>query len=115
MLRRLTLLLLLPFPVFAEVSDKMPSQQNLWVTGLVLAVCLGLAVRWSTWANLFAWPLAGLFFYGAYDLLTQADVGPAIMREQGSAYMIAAYGSAVLVLVGVIAGNLLRRRKLNRV
>ncbi len=48
MLRRLTLLLLLPFPVFAEVSDKMPSQQNLWVTGLVLAVCLGLAVRWST-------------------------------------------------------------------
>lgn len=111
MIRSFTLLLLLPLPAFAEVSDKMPTQQNLWTTGLLLALCLGFAVRWSTWFNLLAWPLIALCFYGAYDLLTQADVGPAIIREQGNAYIVASYGSAALVLLGVAAGNLLRRRQ----
>lgn len=98
-------LLLLPLPALAEVSDKMPSQQNLWLSGLVLAVAMGFAVRRSRWFNLLAWPLVMMFFYGAYDLLNQADVGLAIVHEQGGAYVFASYGSAVLVLVGVVVGN----------
>ncbi|MCG8512052.1 MAG: hypothetical protein MI741_22785, partial [Rhodospirillales bacterium] len=58
-------------------------------------------------------PVAILFFYLAYDTLAQPDIGPAIVKEQGKPYIFALYGSSILVLIGVVIGNLLGRRSGN--
>ena len=105
------LLLLLPVSAIAEVSDKMATQPGLWFSGLIAGILVAAAVRWTKWLNLIGVPLVVLFFYFAYDTLAQPNIGPAIIREQGVPYIIALYGSAVLVLLGLIAGNYLRKPK----
>ncbi len=105
------LLSLVPLNVYAEVSDKSPTQSGLWITGLITCAVVTLLLRWSKWLNILAAPLVLLFFYFAYDTLAQPDIGPAIIKEQGTLYITALYGSAVLVLVGVIVGNVLNKVK----
>jgi hypothetical protein len=105
------LLPLIPSNVYAEVSDKMPTQPGLWITGLITGAIVALLLRWSKWLNILAAPLVLLFFYFAYDTLAQPDIGPAIIKEQGTPYIIALYGSAVLVLVGTVVGNILNKVK----
>ena len=109
--RVLFFLLLCPLVAYAEVSDKMATQPELWVQGGLVGCVLAAAIRWSKWVNLIGLPLVVLFFYLAYDTLAQPDIGPAIINEQGSPYIIALYGSATLVLLGVAAGNYMFRAK----
>lgn len=104
-------LVLTPLNVCAEVSDKMPTQSGLWITGLVGGTVAALLLRSSKRLNILAVPLVLLFFYFAYDTLAQPDIGPAIIKEQGTPYVMALYGSAVLVLMGIIVGNVLNKMK----
>ena len=103
------ILVLLAFPVsaLAEVSDKMPTQSGLWVSGVAVGGFLTFAIRWSKWVNLIGLPLVGLFFYLAWDTLRQPYIGAAIINEQGKLYIVALYGSAILVTIGVALGNYL--------
>lgn len=104
---------LVPIDVLAEVSDKMATQLELWITGLISSIVLAVMLRWSKWLNIIAIPVTALFFYFSYDTLTQPYIGPAIIKEQGNPYIFALYGSAVLVLMGVFIGNLLNKRRSN--
>lgn len=96
---------------YAEVSDKIPSQQGLWVSGVTIGIVLIILLRWTRWINILAIPLTLFFFYFAYDTLIQPDIGSAIIEEQGKSYVIALYGSATLVLLGVMLGNILYIKK----
>ena len=112
--RIILLLLFFSLHANAEVSDKMNSQAGLYFSGFLTGCLLALLIRWSKWANLIAWPLVGLFFYFAYETLADPFVGPAIIQEQGVAYVFASYGSGVLVLIGAIYGNCLSLKANNR-
>lgn len=109
--RILFVFLVLPTPALAEVSDKMATQPGLWVSGGIVGIVLVWGIWKSKWVNFVGAPLAVLFFYFAWDTLRQPDIGPAIIKEQGSAYILALYGSAVLVVLGVVLGNYLNRLK----
>lgn len=110
--RTLYLLLFFSLPAIAEVSDKMPSQAGLYLTGFFAGSLLSLLIRWSKWANLVAWPLVVVFSYYAYDTLFDPFIGPAIIHEQGKSYIFASYASPILVLCGAIYGNFLLIKKL---
>ena len=110
----IALLLLFPLTVNAEVSDKMATQPDLWLSGLLVGVLIAAGIRWSKWLNLVGLPLTALFVYFAYDTLAQPDIGPAIIREQGGHYIVALYGSASLALIGVLIGNYLFKVKVTR-
>lgn len=105
---------LFPLSATAEVSDKMFTQQELWLSGLLTGLGAAVFIRWSTWLNLLGVPLAALFLYFAYDTLAQSDIGSAIIQEQGTPYIFALYGSAILVVVGVLIGNFLNKVKVSR-
>lgn len=101
--------LTLSFSASAEVSDKMASQPGIWVSGVVVGILLTLGIRWSRWGNLVGVPVAAGCFYFAWDTLNQPHIGPAIIKEQGTPYIIALYGSAALVAMGVLLGNYLNK------
>jgi len=107
------IILLLPYKIFAEVSDKMASQSELWLFALIFSISLGFLLRWSKWINIVALPFTILFYYYAYDTIAQPDIGPAIIQEQGKIYIFALYGSASLVFLGVCIGNILNLFKNN--
>jgi hypothetical protein len=113
MKRSVAILLLVPVSVFAEVSDKMATQSELWITGLVGGIVLSAMVRWSKWLNFLAIPIVVLFFYLAYDTLAQPYIGQAIVKEQGKPYIYALYGSSIIVLTGVVIGNILGKWRSN--
>lgn len=108
------LIILFPVSAVAEVSDKMATQQSLWLSGLLAGFVVAVCIRWSKWLNLVGVPLAVLFFYFAYDTLAQPDIGSAIIQEQGTPYILALYGSAILVVIGVLIGNYLNKVKVSR-
>lgn len=87
----------------------MATQPGLWASGLITGIILTLGIKWSKWVNLVGIPLAALFFYVAWDTLRQPYIGPAILKEQGTPYIIALYGSAGLVATGVVLGNYLNK------
>ena len=103
--------LILSCNVYAEVSDKMPTQQEIWLTGIIVSFVFIILLRWAKWINILAIPLTILFFYFAFDTLTQPDIGPAIVKEQGKTYILALYGSTTSVLLSVIVGNILNRKR----
>lgn len=109
--RVLFFILSCPLVAYAEVSDKMATQPELWAQGAVVGCILGVAIRWSKWVNIVGFPIVALFFYLAYDTLAQPDIGPAIIKEQGSSYIVALYGSATLALIGLAIGNYMFRGK----
>ena len=92
----------------------MATQPGLWLSGLLAGLVVAVCIRWSKWANLIGVPLAALFLYSAYDTLAQPDIGPAIIQEQGTPYILALYGSAILVVIGVLIGNYLNKVKVSR-
>ena len=91
----------------------MATQPGLWLSGLLAGLVVALGIRWSKWLNIIGLPLAALFFYFAYDTLAQPDIGPAIIKEQGKPYIMALYGAAVLVFIGVVTGNYLNKVKVH--
>ncbi|MDM5272265.1 hypothetical protein PGH07_08735 [Sulfurovum sp. zt1-1] len=104
-------LLIISCNTYAEVSDKIPSQEGLWLSGTIVGIVLVILLRWTKWINILAIPLTAIFFYFAYDTLIEPDIGSAIIKEQGKPYVMALYGSATLVLLGVIFGNILYKKR----
>lgn len=101
-------------PALAEVSDKIPTLAGLWgwATGFTLAALL--LALWRPAAGLLVLPLAVLWAWGGHDMVSDAHVGPAILAEQGEAYVRAVYWSGLAGVVGpllaVLAAVLWRAR-----
>jgi|GEM_PF-1160479 len=104
--------LLAPAVASAEVSDKIPSIGGFWLTSLLLALATVALSRLRCWAGLILLPLSVILIAGALDVVRDPYVGPAAIREQGSWYPIAAYGSSILLVLGHLVGLWVGRRTL---
>ena len=110
---RIFMLLFLSSPTLAEVSDKVLSIPQLWTHGIIGGVILFMLIRYSAWFITLG--LAVVLFFGlvAYETIADPFVGPAIVKEQGNTYIVASYGSVILIVLGSIVGvvaNIKRRR-----
>jgi len=87
-------------PALAEVGDKIPSLAALWgwAAGFTLAALL--LALWRPAAGLVVLPLAVLWVWGGHDMVSDAHLGPAILQEQGEAYVRAVYWSGIAGLIG---------------
>jgi hypothetical protein len=110
----LILLSAISIPAFAEVSDKIASIPELWLQGAIGGAVLYFLVRWSIWFGILA--LLVVAFLGAvsYETLQDPFVGGAVLREQGTQYVVASYGSATLMAVGVLLGATINYRRKHR-
>jgi len=100
-----------PLLVFAEVSDKVPSIQQLWLQGIMVALVLSILVRFSYWFFIVAALIVIFFGITSYETIADPYVGPAILKEQGTAYVVALFGSVVLMILGILAGWFLNYKK----
>ena len=69
-------------PAWAEVMDKEPSVEYIWLSGLLLG--------------------------GVFSEIYDSYVGPAIHQEAGNAYILSAYGALGIALMLHVAGLLWR-------
>jgi hypothetical protein len=90
-------------PMFAEISDKIPTIGGLWLMGLIVAGLVFGMFRYSRYTLLLSIPLAGLWlagiireFYG--DKYFRTDV----VAEMGSAYLHQVVFTAALPLIAAI-------------
>ena len=103
----------IPSTVLAEVSDKIPSIPNIYIS----AICVGLAafsLSWFRWWFVFLGLAAGVFFaIGAISLWQEIGMREALISEQGNKYFVALGLEPVIVILGAILGFMLARRKTN--
>ena len=100
-----------PLLAFAEVSDKMASIPSMWAQGITVAIVLLFLVRRYILSGIVGVFVVAFFTYASYDSFSDPHIGPAIIREQGTLYIVAAYGSVALMGAGLIAGIYLNRRR----
>jgi len=104
--RALSLLLfaLLPMSALAEVSDKAASIPQLWLTGLIAGAIAFLIGRYRVTLGAILLPVSALIVLAGLEPVRDPFVGPAVIAEQGGGYLVAAYGSAFMLLGLHLAG-----------
>src|SRR5690242_13670916 len=101
-------LLGVPLPALAEVSDKVLTIPQIWWWSVPAGIAAFFAWRYSYRCGLVISLLAFLRPVAAVVAVLDTHVGPAIRVEQGWPYIASAYGSFALVLAACIGGALLR-------
>jgi hypothetical protein len=106
------MLLATPVASFAEVSDKAPTEVQLWVQGVVfslLAIVLG---AWRAWLVVVP-AIAALLLFGFFWVDTRDPAFRAALEgELGAGYLLSAYAAAVLP--AVVASVVFHLRRLAR-
>ena len=102
--RLIYLLLLLPLPAFAEVSDKIASIPQLWITAAVVGLVAFLASRYRLALGLVLLPVSVLLILVGLEPVRDPFVGPAVIVEQGQTYVLAVYGSVTILLALHLCG-----------
>ena len=100
-----------PAAALAEVSDKIPALAEVWSIAGIAAVVLLLAMRFKPRLSLLIVPLAALWFTALLLEVHSADVGPAIVREQGTGYVVQVYLAGALAVVAGWIGWWWRRAR----
>jgi len=99
------------FNASAEVSDKIATMSELWLQSLIFGIPIFLLTAWRK-GFLFLGILLTVFFaYAAYATLSDPHVGVAIIREQGTSYVIASYSAAVIIAFCTVLGLVKNRSK----
>ena len=98
--------LLLPLPghAYAEVSDKAASIPQIWLTYIAIGLAALLLGRLKLALGLVIFPIGLLLAYVNHDTLSDPFVGRALIAEQGSPYLFATYGGAILMLAMICIG-----------
>jgi hypothetical protein len=89
----------MPYPLLAEISDKMMSWPTLlgWNVGLiVLAWAIAKVARWLV---VIPFLLAGVLALSAIDELRDRFVGPAVVHELGYGYVALSFLPVIFVVV----------------
>ena len=110
---RIYVLLFLSSPALAEVSDKVMSIPQLWTYGIIGSVILFTLIRYSAWFVVLGLVVVLFFCLVSHQTIADPFVGPAIVKEQGNNYIVASYGSVILMVLSSIVGvfaNIKRRR-----
>ena len=108
------LLVLLPLPALAEVSDKVASIPQLWLTGVLGGVVAFLASRYRVALGVILLPVSLFLIFVGLEPVRDPYVGPAVVSEQGQIYVVAVYVSAILLLALHLAGLWLGWRRWHR-
>lgn len=103
----------------AEVSDKVPTLGDLWIWVAALTILAFFAGVWRWWAAVLVALFSVLSARGMASELQSFDVGPAIVKELGPAYVNAAWVAvgaqvalpAVAGLVGWLLHRALQKRR----
>src|SRR5947209_5380298 len=111
-MRRLSVFVaLIPAIAHAEVMDKEFSLSTLLLANLVGAVVVFLAARMKpAWLALVI-PVAALLCWAQLSELLDPFVGPAMVREGGSAYVAASWMPPITLALACIGGVFFRRKK----
>jgi hypothetical protein len=102
--------LLLPTWARAEVLDKEFSLPTLLTVAVVAAIVAFRVARQQPWALAGLLPIVGTFFWLHLSELLDPFVGPAMVLEGGQTYVIASWGSPLLVVGAAVIGLVLRVR-----
>jgi hypothetical protein len=102
--------LVYPAIVCAEVSDKVPSADLFWKTGLAAAIVCLVGARMKPWLGIICFLPAAIWFGSLFLELHSFDVGPHLRIEQGTAYFLQAYAAFGLPLCGLLAGYVWHRK-----
>ena len=103
---------IVPSISFAEVSDKLHSQPELWLQGFGVGVVMLILCTYRPFLLILIWaPVVSLFGWATHELFADPYVGPAILQEQGMIYQVISYVSVLLVIAGGIIGFVLGLRK----
>lgn len=107
--------LLIASPACAEVADKIASLGALWTWTLGLNIAAFLLAFVRPLLGLIVVPFAAFLAWGAYEEMSDPYVGPAILSELGQDYILGAYASAGVGVVGplviVLAWWTLRKKR----
>jgi hypothetical protein len=101
-------------PAWAEVSDKIPSLEGMWVWAVGFNLAAALLSLWRPAIGLAVAPVAAFYAWAGHEMVSDPHVGRAILKEQGEGYVEQVYASGVvgvigpLLIVGLIAA--LRQR-----
>jgi hypothetical protein len=104
------LLALFPYLAHAEVMDKEPALASIWfLCGAGAFVAFLFAIKRTTLLGIIA--ISGIitFFAGLLFELHDANIGPAILREAGIAYVVSAYAAPLMLSACLIAAVYFRR------
>ena len=97
-------------PAIAEVGDKVPSIPLLWGSALAMTVVAFALTRIRPWWGLIVLPLGLLQAVAWHREIWSPDVGPAIVRELGSGYIVTSYLAFALGFMGPVMAVLWARR-----
>lgn len=91
----LVALLVIPATAFAEVMDKEPTIEQIWMRAALFAGIGFLLCRLFGWL----WPLTMLYSSALVESVTDDHVGPAILSEAGLGYVIQAWAAFALASI----------------
>lgn len=93
---------MLPFYAHAEVLDKLPQVQDLWMQAVLSVLFAGVALRIHRAVFMLVLIYPALWFVSLLMDVHSFDVGPAIIAEAGQSYSMNANAAAVIWLLGVV-------------
>lgn len=91
-----------PLCAHAEVLDKLPQTQDMWLHAALGVLFAGIALRihWGVFALALVYP--ALWFASLLMDLHSFDLGPAIVAEGGQPYLMNAHAAVIVWLLGVV-------------
>lgn len=100
----------LPLCAHAEVLDKLPQIQDMWLYAALGFLFAGVALRihWALFVLALVYP--ALWFVSLLMEVHSFDLGPAIVAEAGQSYSINAHAAAIVWLLGVVGLVVWKRR-----
>ena len=107
-LRTVGLLLLFSTTVFAEVTDKLPTQESIWIEGIIFFGASFIAIRWHRIFNILGVLFLIWFFVFALDVY---ELWWPIYYEFGVTYYLSALAMGCLVIAGIVLGNIAANNK----
>lgn len=105
------LLLIAPGLANAEVSDKIATMPELWVTAVLAGFLLFALSRTWVRVGLILLPATALLGYTALEPVLDPYIRPAISAEQGEVYFAVAYTAVGLMVAAHILGLWLGHRR----
>ena len=99
-----SMVVLLPVPALAEVSDKEPAASLFWAVGVPAALLCLVSARVRPWLGVIVFAPAAIWFATLFLELHSADVGRFLRIEQGNIYYLQAYAAFGAVVGGLVLG-----------
>lgn len=100
----------LPLYAHAEVLDKLPQAQDMWLHAALGFLFAGVALRihWGVFVLALVYP--AVWYVSLLIDVHSFDLGPAIVAEAGQSYSTNAHAAAIVWLLGVVGVVVWKRR-----